>query len=598
MLGKRKHSASSGATDNVSSKSRCNSVSNAHMGPVAPSAFHGVPRYVQYTSPVPALAPQDVARRSAALPLNLVAHIISYLADIGDIARVTRTSRLLYYMTLPRLYEHVNLHSYATMRYINGRPEGFGSGSPFMMALDGLATKAHAALVRHLRIWGCWNELGIEDFAKGRVPDNSMMLNIILRAATDKMTRLESFCWELDCKPLKTLYQGLATHSNLTAFTLRFPSTRVPRPAVLIPPMVNLRVFKALDIDPMCYPDDISMLMLGSKKLEDVRLHFSPRMRAEAESIMNLNMFFGRCHKANYKMKVKHFGLHNFFGPNVLGMEHVFDIDTCESVTFLDTFGNNNPKTIFIDETWKGVPMDLFTKFKRVRINELAPQHLLIMRNSKVSVEKYYIVNERRGKTGFTPPDNSEPTPNTDLSDDTDSWIDPSLANLKDDFLATVTKVHGEGIKHLLLSDQWPLTRDDVHLIARDCPQLEQLGLAVNTSTHDWLVLLMPFLKNLRALRVLPNEHLAEHFRHVSHEERMNHLGITLANDPRAKFELLGMGDVVYRVGRMMEDVQQDGTIVRRREVTMRGLEAAKGYAIWDLDHLDINVDPVAPFSP
>jgi hypothetical protein len=155
-------------------------------------------------------------------------------------------------MTLPQLYQRVHLHSYADIRYVNGKPEGFGSGSPFMMALNGLATKGHAALVHDFRVWGLWKETGVEDFAKGRVPDNSMMLNVILRASTDKMVKLKSFSWELDCKPLKTLYTGLSLHATLTSLTLRFPSARIPRPSVLIPPMANLRVFKAMDIDPMC----------------------------------------------------------------------------------------------------------------------------------------------------------------------------------------------------------------------------------------------------------------------------------------------------------------------------------------------------------
>jgi hypothetical protein len=154
-------------------------------------------------------------------------------------------------MTLPQLYKQVDLHSYNEIRYVNGKPEGFGSGSPFMMALNGLATRGQAALVSDFRVWGQQNESGIEDFSKGRVPDNTMMLNIVIRAAIDKMTRLRSFCWELDCKPLKTLYLGLASCDTLTSLTLRFSSTRVPRPVVLIPPIANLESLKVLDIDPM-----------------------------------------------------------------------------------------------------------------------------------------------------------------------------------------------------------------------------------------------------------------------------------------------------------------------------------------------------------
>ena len=59
----------------------------------------------------------------------------------------------MYYMCLPQLYQRVNLHSYGEMRYVNGRPEGFGAGSPFMMALNGLCTKGHATLVQELKVW-------------------------------------------------------------------------------------------------------------------------------------------------------------------------------------------------------------------------------------------------------------------------------------------------------------------------------------------------------------------------------------------------------------------------------------------------------------
>ena len=151
----------------------------------ANSVPDNIPRYITYTSPVAAIPTGGSLGRATTLPLNLVALIVSYLDDLGDIARVTRTCRLLYYMTLPQLYTKVALHSYPTLRYVNGRPEGFGSGSPFMMALNGLVTKPHANVVEEFRVWGSWNESGAEDFAKGRVPDNSMMLSTLMRAATD-----------------------------------------------------------------------------------------------------------------------------------------------------------------------------------------------------------------------------------------------------------------------------------------------------------------------------------------------------------------------------------------------------------------------------
>lgn len=126
-------------------------------------SYRKVPPMLVYTSPAASTAPPfggGGQRPATTLPLNLVAHIVSYLDDVGDIARVTRSCRLLYYMTLPQLYRRVTLHSYGEMRYVNGRPEGFGSGSPFMMGLNGLTTRGHAALVEEFRLWVSRGGLG------------------------------------------------------------------------------------------------------------------------------------------------------------------------------------------------------------------------------------------------------------------------------------------------------------------------------------------------------------------------------------------------------------------------------------------------------
>lgn len=74
--------------------------------------------------------------------------------------------------------------------------------------------------------------------------------------------------WEIyNTKALETVCQGLAQLQNLQSLTLRFPSSRHPRPTTIIPPMPNLRILKVTDIDPLCYPDDISLLLYGSKKV-------------------------------------------------------------------------------------------------------------------------------------------------------------------------------------------------------------------------------------------------------------------------------------------------------------------------------------------
>ena len=98
-------------------------------------------------------------------------------------------------MALPLLYKNVTLTSYDKIRYnTDDLPEGYGSASPFSMGLNAVVTRNVASLVRSFRLRGEWREDGLEEHARvGRVPDSSMMLNITVRAAVDKMASLESF---------------------------------------------------------------------------------------------------------------------------------------------------------------------------------------------------------------------------------------------------------------------------------------------------------------------------------------------------------------------------------------------------------------------
>jgi hypothetical protein len=98
-------------------------------------------------------------------------------------------------MTLPRLYEEVTLRTYAELRYVNGRPAGFGSGSPFAMGLNTLVSRSFADYVQTFRVIGEWREHDVDDYSKGRVPDNSMVLQVAMRAAMDKMKNLRTFAY-------------------------------------------------------------------------------------------------------------------------------------------------------------------------------------------------------------------------------------------------------------------------------------------------------------------------------------------------------------------------------------------------------------------
>lgn len=98
-------------------------------------------------------------------------------------------------MTMPRLYEHVTLRAYSEIRYVDGRPEGYGSGSPFAMGLNTLVSRNFNNYIRKFRVLGNWREQDTEDYRHGRVPDSSMVLQVAMRAAIDRMTSLDSFAY-------------------------------------------------------------------------------------------------------------------------------------------------------------------------------------------------------------------------------------------------------------------------------------------------------------------------------------------------------------------------------------------------------------------
>lgn len=96
-------------------------------------------------------------------------------------------------MTLPQLYTDVTLRSYDSIRYSpeDGRVEGSGMGSPFVMGLNGLVLRDVSGYVRQLRFVGEWREHDLEEFSKkGRVPDSSMMLNTLVRVAIGRSANL------------------------------------------------------------------------------------------------------------------------------------------------------------------------------------------------------------------------------------------------------------------------------------------------------------------------------------------------------------------------------------------------------------------------
>ncbi|GAD93187.1 conserved hypothetical protein [Paecilomyces variotii No. 5] len=459
------------------------------------------------------------------LPLNLIAQIVAHLDNPADLARVCRTCRVLNYMALPQLYRNLTLTSYAKIRYRDEQPEGWGGSSPFSMGLNAVVTRPHAELVRSMTLRGEWREHELEEYARvGRVPDSSMILNIAVRAAIDRMSELESFSWELDTKPLETVYQGLAQRPKLTSLTIRFPSSRHPRPTTVIPPMPHLRSLKVTDIDPLCYPDDLSTLLLRCKKLEELKIHWSPRMREAQEPSVMLHDYFRKCIAAKSPLRVKRLGLQNLYALHTEEFQTAFDPSTIEEVIVLNSPGIDTHMNSFVDNSWPAHPPEANFKLKSLRHDQLSRKNCDFLEKCS-GLERLYFVNAIRSASDYintprqgssstmTPPtlENVPISPNGATAEaSSGSTGSPHLQSppnplslLRETYLNNIITYHGSTLRHLLLPSRWPLSSNSIARVVRGCPNLTQLSFAPESSTLDVLAILIPFLKSLLALRLL-----------------------------------------------------------------------------------------------
>ncbi|KAF2462084.1 hypothetical protein BDY21DRAFT_383132 [Lineolata rhizophorae] len=566
----------------------------------------GLPYQSVHTSPVA----MDAVALFVRFPLSVSVRIISFVDDVADLARLVRTSRFFYYLVTPLLYERVTLRSYDQIRYINGKPEGYGSGSPFSVGLNGLVTGDKGQYVKSLRLCGEWREHDLEDFTRGRVPDSSMMLNTVVRVAIGNMPRLRSFSWELNTKPMRAVYQGLASCSGLTSLIIKFPSTRVPRPVTVVPPMPNLKTFKAIELDPLCYPDDISVLLLNSKKLLDLTVHFSPRMREQGEPSINVHAIFGKCVLAGYALPVQRVAVANMYAKHQAELEHVINMETLREVVTINCGQSaTDPSTVFLDEDWLShKPHHLAKNLKVLRIDQPTAQLARLM-NEFSGLECLYVVNERyvpqskSGSSAGTTPGGSnsdsqvatsKARAGTPLSP-TSSSMQEQLVSVASDVIAAITKSHGESIRHLLLSDQWTLDHNVIMRIVHACPHLEQLGVSIYANKElEALRYALMGLPKLVALRILfpRDENLESHLASVGDQTHAFVLSAEVVRDHCPRLKWVGLGSRVFKVGPLVPNSEkkraQNGEPRPMRIITPASADDVKDVEIWSMDRFDV----------
>lgn len=436
-------------------------------------------------------------------------------------------------MALPQLYRSLTLTSYDKIRYCSAQPEGISSASPFTTGLNTVISRPYATLVQSVTLRGEWTETELVEHAPvGRVPDSSMLLNIAVRAAIDRMTSLESFSWELNTKMLETVYLGLAQLPRLTSLTIRFPSARHPQPAFVLPEMPHLGYLKITDIDPICYPDDIATILVKSKKLRELKLHWSPRMRIAQEASVSLYHYFRKCITAKQPLSVKKLSFQNIYPFHVEEFNTAFDLATVEDVTVLSGTQNISWVNTFVESNWPTQVFHRKSKIMSMRM-DMVSERMSDFLGSFKGIERLYFVNvcsdspdtlnSPRPITVPTSTHPMSPVPehpaisNETMAKSAAVMASPAsqfntILSVQSSYLKTIMMNHGTTLRHLLLCSKWTLSASDVVRLVQSCPNLEQLALATDFSAMKSLGLLVPFLRRLAALRLLipPNSPAAQ----------------------------------------------------------------------------------------
>jgi hypothetical protein len=423
--------------------------------------------------------------------------------------------------------------------------------------------------------------------------------------------------WELNTKPLNTLYQGLVNRaSTLTSFTLRCQTQRIPRPTTMISPLPNLKTLVVYDIDPLCYPDDISVLLLGAKKLENLKLHWNPRMRDTGEESVNLMSIFGRCIAAKLSLPVKRLAIYNLY-TRFLGdyFNHPIDPTQQVEITIFNSMGSSDPMTVFLDDSWRVHNSHPIPPNLKVYRSDHADKDQAVMFGKFTGLERLYLVSRRAkdtlskmSSTVASPTSPSAVTP-TSNGNGNPPISETQCRSVGGAYLAIIQS-HHRTMKHLLLPDVWQITTEALFQLCQSCPLLEQLGFSSGIPPLDSLRNIIALVPKLWALRILirPGSELAEKFDGLDAEMHAFALATELWKTEYRNLRYIGFGDkLVFKLGAVVfppakcAEARGEGganSMNAKRAGPMRVVrvvsrESVEWVEIWGLDSTEF--DPAFP---
>lgn len=336
-------------------------------------------------------------------------------------------------------------------------------------------------------------------------------------------------------------------------------------------------------------------------------------MRRERESSVSLHSYFGRAASANIQLPVKRLTYKNMYTRNDEEVSTVLDPARLEEMTFLNCVNPGDPSTVFIDETWCASHLGVarLGKLKKLRI-DVADESTAQALAEISGLEEFYLVDryaavlrsnptliigspalETSYSAAVTKSGDKNTSNSTPITPTTPHYQLPASVTLGSEFVAAISTNHGYSLRILLLSYRWKLCKEALSHLTKSCPNLCQLGVAIDGEQFQTLKAILPFCPKLFALRILEGfemhatvmEKMRE-IRDAAGNAHVEILGREVYKEEYKNVRYFGLGPMAFEFGRIIE-CGQDG-VKKRFLKYLTWDEAKKTAEIFGMDSLDV----------
>jgi hypothetical protein len=301
------------------------------------------------------------------------------------------------------------------------------------------------------------------------------------------------------------------------------------------------------------------------------------------------------------------------YARNDAEVSTVLNPSRLEEITFLNCVNPGDPSTVFIDETWRASHHGAarLGKLKKLRI-DVADESTAQALAEISGLEEFYLVDRcaaasRSNPTSISSSPGLETSHSaavaksgdkissnfTPVTPTTPHYQLPTSVSLGSEFVAALSTHHGYSLRILLLSDRWKLGKEALLHLTKSCPNLCQLGVAIDGEQFQTLKAILPFCPKLFALRILEGfeahaivmERMRE-IRDLAPHAHVEVLGREVSKEEYKNVRYFGLGPVAFEFGRIIE-YGQDG--LKKRFVKHLTWDEAKKIAeIFGMDSLDV----------